>query len=479
MMQDFCNRVLNIAEIAGADYADVRIVERRNQTIRAVNGRVSQLSDTVRIGFGVRVLINSAWGFACSSDVSFAEAERVTRLSVDIAKASGLVVNVPVVWPAMPGINAAYRTPVEVDPFSIPAEQKIEILLEADAAMRKVNGIRDTKTGTEAFQEKKVFASTEGRYIEQEITQTGGGLQCGAAGEGEFQQRSYPNRFGRERACAGWEYVAGLDLPGNGERIANEALQLLAAPQCPKGVTTVILDGAQMALVIHETCGHAVELDRILGQEIPLAGSSFLSEGSVGKFRFGSEYVNIMANATVPGGLGTYGYDDEGIPATKIPLIRNGIFVGYLSNREDAARLGSRPGGVSRADGWSAVPLARMSNINLEPGDWDLEALIADTDDGIYMQLCRSLSIDNKRVNFQFGSEIAWEIKGGKLGRVLKNPTFTGASPQFWASCDAICSQKYWAMWGTDCGKGQPSQNVTVGHGTAPARFRNVQTGVF
>jgi TldD protein len=244
-------------------------------------------------------------------------------------------------------------------------------------------------------------------------------------------------------------------------------------------VTSVILDGSQLALQVHESCGHPTELDRALGYEASYAGTSFLTLEKRGSFRYGSPLVNIYADATIPGALGSFGFDDEGVPAQRSALIQNGIFVGYLTSRETASTLGERSNGTMRADGWNRIPIIRMTNINLEPGDWELDDLIADTDDGIYMAVNKSWSIDDKRLNFQFGTQLAYEIKQGKLGRMLKNATYTGITPDFWGSCDAICSARHWRIWGLpNCGKGQPSQSAHVAHGAAPARFRNVRVGV-
>ena len=223
------------------------------------------------------------------------------------------------------------------------------------------------------------------------------------------------------------------------------------------------------------------------GTEASFAGTSFLTPEKLRSFRYGSDIVNITADATIPGGLGTFGWDDEGVPAQRVPIVRNGLFVGYLTSRETTQQLREMAGdgtpetsgGAMRADGWNRIPLIRMTNINLEPGEWDFEDLIADTDEGIYMEMNKSWSIDDKRLNFQFGTEIAYQIKNGRLGQMYKNATYTGITPQFWAGCDAICSGKHWNVWGTpNCGKGQPSQAAHVGHGTAPARFRNVQVGL-
>jgi TldD protein len=244
-------------------------------------------------------------------------------------------------------------------------------------------------------------------------------------------------------------------------------------------VTTLILDSSQLALQIHESIGHPIELDRILGTEASYAGTSFLNPEMVGHFRYGSDLVNIVADATHPGGLGTFGYDDEGIVSQRVPIITRGILVNLLMSRETAHHLGKESNGTMRADGWNRIPLIRMTNINVEPGLWTLEGMIADTEEGLFLSTNRSWSIDDKRINFQFGTEIGWEIKGGRLGEMVKNPTYTGITPRFWNSCDAIANRDHWQMWGTpNCGKGEPGQVAHVGHGAAPARFKNVQVGV-
>jgi TldD protein len=328
--------------------------------------------------------------------------------------------------------------------------------------------------------EHKWFASSEGAATEQTLVESGGGIQATAVAGGEVQDRSYPNCFASQQVTGGWEAVVGWDLPGNAYRIASEAVALLTADPCPGGITTtIILGGSQLSLQIHESCGHPIELDRVMGSEAAYAGTSFLTTEKLGVFRYGSPVVNITADSLRPLGLGTFGWDDEGVPAQSTPIVREGLFLGYLMSRETASRLGKSSNGCMRASGWNRIPLVRMTNVSLEPGTWEFDDLVADTDEGIYMDTNRSWSIDDRRYNFQFGTEIAYEIKHGKMGRMLRNPTYTGITPQFWNSCDAICSEKYWNMWGTaNCGKGQPLQIAHTGHGAAPARFRDVRVGV-
>lgn len=476
-MKEITDQVLNAAELGGAEYADVRVEHKRVQVVVVKNGAVEAISDEESQGFGVRVLVDGAWGFACSWRLESAEAERVTRQAIAIARASALARRERVVLGEPVRTVATYATPVARDPFAVSLDDKIALLLAADRAMRTVPGIAVAEGSLECQRLHKVFANSEGSYIEQTLIETGGGIEALAVSADDAQKRSYPNSFGRHQGTVGFELIERFDLVGNAPRIAEEAVQLLTAKPCPSMTTTVILDPTQTALQVHESCGHPIELDRVFGMEASYAGTSFLTLEKRGNFRYGSEHVTIVADATIPGGLGTFGYDDEGVPAQRTVIVERGIFKNYLTSRETAARLGERSNGTMRADGWNRIPLIRMTNINLEPGPWTLEELIADTDEGVLLQTNKSWSIDDKRLNFQFGTEIGWEIKKGKRGAMLKNATYTGITPQFWASCDAVCRE--WEVWGTpNCGKGQPSQTAHVGHGAAAARFRNVQVGV-
>jgi TldD protein len=309
----------------------------------------------------------------------------------------------------------------------------------------------------------------------------GGGLKLVVAEGDAIAHRTYPMELDGGVAAGGWEVIERFDFPGAVPRIADEALALLAAPPCPAGDTTVILDTPQLALQIHESCGHPTESDRAFGDEVSLAGASFLTPDRLGRFRYGSRHVNLTADATTPGALGTFGWDDEGVPARKTPLVARGQFVGYLTSRETAARLGlPRSGGCLRAEAWNRFPIVRMINVSLEPDPRgpSLEELIADTDDGILMGNNKSWSIDDLRLNFQFGCELAWEIKKGKRTRIVKNPLYGGTTPRFWSACDAVGGPESFRMWGLlSCGKGDPMQLMAVGHGCPPARFRGIKVG--
>jgi len=343
-----------------------------------------------------------------------------------------------------------------------------------------VPGVAIREGSVMAGRETKTFASTTGARIEQEIVEAGGGIEATAVNETEMQQRSYPNSFGGQAVTGGFEAVRLIDLAEHAQETAELAVALLDAPQCPSGEMDLILDSTQVAPQIHESCGHPTELDRVFGTEASFAGTSFLTTDKLGKLRYGSELVSIDADATAPGGLGTFGYDDEGVPAQNVPLIENGLLVGYLTSRETAPVIGRQSMGSARAWTWSHIPLIRMTNINLRPGSAGLlDDLIADTRDGIFMSINKSWSIDDRRLNFQFGDQAGWLIRNGKLTTLVKNPTYTGITPRFWGSCDAICGAGEWTLWGiSNCGKGEPVQTGHVGHGAAPARFRRVQVGV-
>ena len=493
-MRDVALRALDTARLRGATYADVRVVQHHSESVTVRNRNVEGLVQDESLGFGVRVLVNGFWGFTSSNLVTTREADRVAADAVKIARASALVAGPrAAIGPAVRHVGL-YTTTVAKDPFAVSLEAKIGLLLAANEAMSRVPQIVMAESSTYCQRETKTFASSEGAYVEQDLYETGCGIEATAIDEGEVQKRSYPNSIGRHQGTEGWEFVERWDLAANAPRVADEAAALLRAKPCPPGVTTVILDGSQVALQIHESCGHAIELDRVLGTEAAFAGTSFLTTDKLGAFRYGSDAVNLTADATIAGGLGSFGYDDEGVPAQHTPIVRDGIFLGYLTSRETAQQIrdlrgdlaGASPdlvpvtsGGAMRASGWNRIPIIRMTNISLEPGEWTRDALIADTDEGIYMETNRSWSIDDRRLNFQFGTELAREIKNGKLGDLVKNATYTGITPQFWGSCDAIVDRDGWVVWGTpNCGKGQPEQVAHTGHGASAARFRNVRVGL-
>jgi TldD protein len=479
-VNDLIDRALDAAQRAGASYADIRLVERETEALSVKNGLLESAASDRTEGFGVRVLLDGAWGFGASARLEADEVERVTREAVAIARASGLVRGAPIVLDDTPPQVGRYVTPHEEDPFSVPLDEKLRILFDADAAMARVSGVAVRQGSIESGRERKTFASSQGARVEQEIIEAGAGIEATAFNASESQVRSYPNSAGGQMVTGGFEAIRAMRLADHGQQIAEEAVALLDAPQCPSGEMTLIIDASQVGLQVHESCGHPIELDRVLGYEASFAGTSFLTLDTLGKLQYGSELVHIDADATAVGGLGTFGWDDEGVPAQNVPIVSGGRFVGYLTSRETAPLVGQRSMGSARAWSWQQIPLIRMTNINLRPGDaGTLDDLISDTKDGLFISTNRSWSIDDRRLNFQFGTQIGWLIRNGKLTQMVRNPTYTGITPRFWGGCDAVCGPSDYTVWGVpNCGKGEPIQTGHVGHGAAPARFRNVQVGV-
>lgn len=462
-----------------SDYADVRFVRAQSELLSTRNGGLDELERSDEEGFGVRVRVGGAWGFAASRGSARAAAEEALARALSVAEAQPRAAGVALA--PEPPARGEHSGPCEVDPFELPLERKLDLLLAADSALAHEARVAVRQAQLVAFREEKVFASTEGSLCRQRLTECGGGITATAVGGGESQVRSYPGSHRGNVRQAGWEHVLALGLVEEAPRVGEQAVALLDAPACPSGCTTLVLDGEQLALQVHESVGHATELDRVLGTEASYAGTSFLSPGDAGSFRYGSELMDVTADATSPGGLGSFGWDDEGVEGRPVPLVREGVLRAFLSSRESAAETGAaRSGGCMRASGFARQPIVRMTNVNLHPGSaGTLEELLDSTGDGIYMETNRSWSIDQRRLHFQFGTEIAWEIRGGRLGRMLRNPSYSGITPRFWGGLDAVCSMPEWRLWSVlNCGKGEPGQAVHVSHGAAPARFRDVLVGV-
>jgi TldD protein len=479
-MDDVLAAALDAASDCGATYADARSVETVTESLSMRGPAMEGLDRSDSIGVGVRVLYRGAWGYAAGPGVDRAAAIDLARSAIDVARASAAFREDHVELAPEPPVVDTWQSPCATDPFSVSLEDKLDVLLAATAAMDATRGLRFARASMDFERTRTHLMTTDGSDIDQTVTHGGAGLEATAVGEHEVQQRSYPASFRGDLASAGYEFVEAMRLADHAESTASEAVALLSAPECPELTTTLVLDGHQVMMQVHESIGHATELDRVLGMEASYAGTSFLDLAHLGSFQFGSEIVNVSADATIPGGVGSFAYDDEAVAAQSVPLISAGVLVGFQSSRETAAAMGAaRSNGTMRAEGWANFPLIRMTNINLLPGEGAFEDLIADVDEGIYMATNRSWSIDDKRKNFQFGCEIAWEIKRGRLARMLKNPRYTGITPVFWNECDAIAGPGDWRMWGTpNCGKGHPAQTMKVGHGTAPARFRNASVGV-
>ncbi|CAN5131359.1 hypothetical protein BH18ACT12_BH18ACT12_18550 [soil metagenome] len=336
---------------------------------------------------------------------------------------------------------------MERDPFEVSLTDKVDLCFRADEALAGQDVVV-RQAMVRAQREHKVLLTSEGTEVEQELIECGAGIDCATSGHAVYQLRSYPSAHVGSSCQSGWEYVQGLDLVREAPRVAEQAAALIRADECPSSLTTVVLDADEVALQVHESVGHPIELDRVYGTEASYAGTSFLKPTDLGSLRYGSEHMNITADATTSGGVGSFAFDDEGVPAARTAVVEGGLLTGFLTSRETAARIGSGGGGSMRADGWNRMPLVRMTNLHLEPGEGTLDDLLTDVDDGVYMETSRSWSIDDKRLNFQFGTQIAWEIKGGKLGRMLRDATYTGITPQFWGSLEAVAGPDSWRLPG-------------------------------
>ena len=480
-MRDLSLLALDRSVSLGATYADVRLVESAERLVSTKNGKVGQASSSETLGLGVRVIAAGAWGFSATDEMTSEGVQAAASRAVEIARASALVKKRDVALAPEQKHEAVWTSPLQIDPFSVSVDQVLSLLLRVDEDLRKVNGVTLAEAAINCRRLRQFFASSEGSRIDQTRYYTGAGYVAYSFSGNEIQKRSYPNSFGGQHMLKGYELVEELRLVENAPRVGEEAVALHRADQCPEGVFDLILDSSQLGLQVNESIGHPIELDRVLGTEANFAGMSFLTLDKLRNLKYGSEIVNVVCDARPEHGpgLGTFAFDDEGIPAQSTDIIKDGQFVGYMSSRETAAAIGEkRSNGTMRADGWNHIPLIRMTNVSLKPGRMTPEELIGSTDHGIYMETNRSWSIDDKRYNFQFGCELGWEIKNGKKVRMLKNPSYSGITTEFWNSCDAICGPTYWTLWGTpNCGKGQPQQTMGTGHGASPARFRRVKVG--
>jgi TldD protein len=470
-MEDL-DTVVTAAVEKGADYCDVRYVVNREEEIRVRGRDPEKVSSKMDQGYGVRVLMKGAWGFAAGQDP-----EKTAARAVKVARASILAKKEDINLSELTPYTDSWKTPMKKDPFSVPMEEKISLLVDCGKVLSGYEDVKVAQASMRVRSQEKWFSSSEGAKIHQNITFCGAGIAANVVKGGDLQKRSYPTSFDGDFSQQGYEFVEALNLHDHCEETAEEAIQLVDAEACPSGTMDIVLDSSQLALQIHESCGHPTELDRVLGYEASYAGTSFLTPEKLGHYKYGSPSVTIVADSTTPHGLGTFGYDDEGVKACRTVLVDRGLFSGYLTSRETAYQMGEKSNGAMRAADFNFMPIIRMTNISLMPGDYRFEELLEDIREGIYMETNRSWSIDDKRINFQFGCEIGYKIKDGELQDMVRNPSYTALTPEFWGACDAVSED--WHLWGVpNCGKGEPSQTMFVGHGAAPARFRNIQTGV-
>lgn len=487
-MRELAHVALNAATAGGASYADIRICRHRDQTIHTREERLESVADSESYGFGVRVLVDGTWGFAASSNVEREEIAATAGRAVAIAKANRAIQRRPVELAPSPSYVDEWRAPVEKDPFDVSLAAKTDLLLAVNAEALKVQGASYCNSSMHFRKEEKLFASTEGSVIAQTLVRSWPTFTVTAVdkAKGEFETRAADVLpIGR-----GYECVEEADLVALARPMAEQAVEKLRAKPVEPGRRDLILHPSNLWLTIHESCGHPTELDRACGLEANFAGTSFLTPDKLGKLQYGSDIVNFVGEKVRPGGLATCGYDDDGVKTHEFDIVRDGVFVDYLTVREQvawpeyrqaraAAGLpeATRSNACAYADSWGIYPIQRMPNIHLLPGNkpLSLDDLISSTDDGIYIIGDSSYSIDHQRYNFQFSGQVFYEIRHGKIAGMLKDVAYQANTQEFWNACDAICDERFFELGGTYyCGKNQPGQSSSVSHGAAPTRFRSV-----
>ncbi len=476
-MQGKAQRAVQMANARGVTYADCRVVHRERQYLSIKNDVVEDANTGEDLGLGIRVIADGAWGFASTNDLCERAIAHCVGRAVKLARAAADVRNKPVRLVEEPAHVDDWSRPYRIDPFEVDVGKKLDILARSCRAMM-AEGVALARASMVFERDTIAFANSEGSKIRQVLTESGGGLYAMAVGAGHTQVRSYPCTVWHDIEGRGWEAIIDRDLPGNAARVAAEARALISAPPCPEMVTDVIIAPNELALQIHESVGHPLEADRVFGHEADFAGTSFVHPDMVGNYRYGSEHVNMYADGTIPGSRISYKYDDEGVRAHRVELIDKGILVGLMHSRETAHEMGvPRASGCMRANNYDHLPLVRMANVSLAPGDISLQDLIASTDRGILLDQNRSWSIDDRRMHFQFGSEAGWIIEDGNIGEMVRDPIYADMTPSFWSKCDAVADANDWRLVGYACGKGTPSQDGRVAHGCSHARFRGLKVG--
>jgi len=470
---EFAELALKRLAASGAEYGDIRIQESSTEQIDGEDRRIASIRDSLDVGFGVRVLYHGAWGFAASSILSLEEVPRVADLAIEIAKGSASIAIEKVRLAPEPVHRDRVVTPYRIDPFSVPLEKKTDLLLNVMEILHRQEGIARSSASLWARRDKKLFVSTEGSRLEFDLLAGQGECTATALYEGRFASRSLNTPHLRR----GYELIEEADFLREASRVADQARAKVRAPMVDAGQYDLVLDPEHLSLTIHESCGHPSELDRALGYEANYAGTSFLTTDKLGIFRYGSPDVNLVADNTEPDTLAATGYDDDGVACQKWDVVRDGIFVGYCTNREVAPKIGAtRSRGSNRADGWGSIPIVRIANIGLEPGSASVDQLIADVKRGIYIEGHGSYSIDQRRYNFQFGGDAFWLIENGRRTHMVRDVIYHGITPEFWNSCDGVADRSARRRYGfITCGKGQPGQSGWMTHAASPARFRGVQ----
>ncbi len=467
---------ISTAKKLGASYADIRINRYRFESVATRERQVQNVARSQNFGFGVRVLVKGTWGFASSRDVTHAEVRRITEQAVEIARANALYQRKPVTLVPAPKVSASWKSSFERDPFDVPIDDKIQFLLKLNERALGVKGVSFVNSSVVFVNEQKFYASTDGSRIEQYLIRSSPDFTVTAADRttGDFQTR---NSLGGPQGL-GYEYMEKYPWLNEAEQASNEAVAMLKAKSIEPGKYDLVLHPSHLWLTIHESVGHPTELDRALWWEANYAGTSFLTPDKIGKLQFGSKHINFVADRTQLSGLATVGYDDEGVPAQRWHLVKDGVFVDWQTTRDLAPLVGHKKSyGCLHAESWSSVPFPRMPNVSLEPSPQNttLDDLLSDVKDGILIYGRGSYSIDQQRYNFQFGGQTFWEVKNGKVNGMLRDVAYQSRTTDFWGACDALGGQATYGLGGSfNDGKGEPGQSNAVSHGCPPARFRQI-----
>ena len=475
MMYDLLKMACERARECGCEFADARYLSIRRNRLSSRDLALSNSHDGYDRGFGVRVLYQGAWGFASSPRYEASEVEQVVALAMRIAKASAMALrDGGVKWAPEAALRLEFKSDCVQDPFEVALEDKADLLISANEVMLRNDSVKRAQGYLSFKRVQRWYVNTEGSECHSDVTSSEAMIWAVAVGDNDFQTRFWEP----SASTRGYECLRKAEFVEQAERVAAEAEEKLTAKLAPEGEFDIVTDSQNLSLTIHESVGHATELDRVMGYEVSMAGSSFVSRDKMGEFRYGSDQVTLVADNTLENGLATQGFDDDGVPGQRWDIVRDGIFQTYSSGREFAHYADEeRSRGSCRADHWSSIPIVRIPNLYLAPGKEQVspDDLIGDIKHGLYFEGRDSFSIDQWRLNFQFGGNAVWEIKNGKKAGMLKAALYQSSTPYFWNACDATCDQRFWQPSGiTNCGKGDPIQVAQMTHGAAPTRFRKI-----
>jgi TldD protein len=470
--------IINKIKTQNVSYADVRFTNTDNQAIYFENGVLKYFgSDKDSLALGIRVLANGCWGFAGTNLLTGDSIDKTIKKAITNASVGSRFRAEPAVFKKLPAISSSYYFQPEEDPFLLDDKFKIDFHEQVAKKLVGIEKIVFSNVYTEFYRQYKVYANSEGTMVDSLVYDTMPMMYVLASNGKETMCRTYPGHMNGRRG--GFEVVRNIRMVENTDKIIEEAIQLLDAPRIAEERADLIIGSGHLALQLHESAGHATEADRIFGKEISYAGKTFIKPIMLGSFRYGSDIVNIYSDSLQESGMGFHIVDDEGTPGARVDIVKNGILVDQQTSQETAALLGVKPSSNMLASFADDIPLIRMTNFCLAPGKGSLADLIKSTENGYLIDFTKTWSIDDNRNNFQFTTEIGWKIENGEIKHIVKEPTYYGITPEFWAACDGICGPEEWEFHGTfHCGKGEPGQAMHLSHGVAPARFKNIVCNV-